>query len=111
MGVNFRSTEDEGELLTLGSESESDAESELGAESEAECESNFEKEHNAKSSTAVSNEIDFLLDQSEYPLLHFLLSSKLSANTFNQLVNEIVKFSGGITITYRRGNNTEERAF
>ncbi len=107
MGVNFRSTKDEGELLTLGSESESDAESDLGAESEAECESDFEKEHDAKSSTAVSNEIDFLPDQSEYPLLHFLLSSKLSANTFNQLVNEIVKFSGGITISYRRGNNTE----
>jgi hypothetical protein len=49
----------------------------------------------------------YIPDQSKYPLLQSLLSLQPSANTLNQLVNEIIKFSGVNTIKYMQGNNTE----
>jgi hypothetical protein len=105
MGINYQCMEDEGELSSSGSESDRGSES----DAEAECESDVEAEtaDGESNEVAVSNVIVYIPDQSKYPLLHSLLSWKPSANTLNQLINEIVKFSGGNTIKYTRGNNTE----
>jgi hypothetical protein len=46
-------------------------------------------------------------DNSEFPLLHFFFSWHLSCNNFDQLLKEIVKYSGGKCIKYTRWNKTE----
>jgi hypothetical protein len=108
MELDFPSSEDDGEL---SKRSESETESESEAEADSKSDSEFETEANVKAveekMKSTVNKPANVPDISEFPLLHSFFSSHPSCNIFDQLLNEIVKYSGGKCQKYMRWKYTE----
>jgi hypothetical protein len=64
-------------------------------------------EKEAEEKEGVSDACLNIPDKIEFPLLHSLFSLDLGKNLYNRLLNEVVKYNGGNTIKYKRGNNIE----
>jgi hypothetical protein len=92
MDFDLLISEDDNELST-STTSELESKSALEFESESEAEAKVEVVEEKIKSTVYITAI--VADNSEFPLLHSLFSLHPLRNVFDQLLNRIVKYSGG----------------
>jgi hypothetical protein len=99
LGLDFQPVIEHAGELPISSEDSVSADSleEDATKSESEC-----KEEDEGVSAAYS-----LPNKDKFPLLHSIFSVNQGCNLFNQLLKEMVQFSGSKTMKYAKGNNME----